>query len=226
MLERHVIAAGLGLAMLASGCQIVIPPRDKATIAKVEQVEAREAELERAAQWLIGSFSTRDQAAFGREYPDVRLNTARVWSRRKDGVWIVMEWAPPSDLQHPFRQRIVRARLQENGLLVCDLFSFPGQPVRYAEAWKTESRLGDLTPRDLGFLEGCQWVLKRAGDIVYEGGTVGEGCANTQRGATYETSEVRISPDAIMIWDRGFDKSGKQVWGATSGPTQYLRTGG
>lgn len=33
-----------------------------------------------------------------------------------------------------------------------------------------------------------------------------------------------VEPDRIVSWDRGFDESGSQVWGATAGGYVFLRT--
>ena len=48
-------------------------------------------------------------------------------------------------------------------------------------------------------------------------------CASDLRGAAYATSEVTITPQFVLSWDRGFDNTGKQVWGATEGPYVFLR---
>jgi len=60
-------------------------------------------------------------------------------------------------------------------------------------------------------------ILRKTADGVFEGSTVGKGCASELRGASYATSEVRITPEQLLSWDRGFDAQGKQVWGATKG---------
>ena len=40
-------------------------------------------------------------------------------------------------------------------------------------------------------------------------------CKSTLRGANYATSEVEITSEKIISWDRGFDIEGNHVWGAT-----------
>jgi CpeT protein len=37
------------------------------------------------------------------------------------------------------------------------------------------------------------------------------------RGATYATSEVIIKNQQMISWDRGYDSSDRQVWGAEKG---------
>jgi len=74
-----------------------------------------------------------------------------------------------------------------------------------------------LVPDSLSLKEGCAVLLKRVSDALFEGGTIGNGCTSDLRGASYATSEVTLTPDKLISWDRGFDAEGNQVWGATRG---------
>jgi len=58
---------------------------------------------------------------------------------------------------------------------------------------------------------------------TYEGSTEGNNCESDLRGAKYATSEVKISKDGIISWDRGYDAEGKQVWGAEKGGYIFKR---
>ncbi|MBK8230937.1 MAG: hypothetical protein IT349_04755 [Candidatus Eisenbacteria bacterium] len=57
----------------------------------------------------------------------------------------------------------------------------------------------------------------------YAGSTIGLDCESDLRGAAYATSEVSITKGGIVSWDRGFDASGVQVWGAERGGYRFLR---
>jgi len=57
----------------------------------------------------------------------------------------------------------------------------------------------------------------------FVGGTEGKGCASDLRRATYATSEVVVKLDHLTSWDRGFDKSDRQVWGAEKGGYVFLK---
>ena len=57
----------------------------------------------------------------------------------------------------------------------------------------------------------------------FEGGTVGQGCESTLMGATYASSQVVLRAEGSSSWDRGFDASGRRVWGATAGPCRFER---
>jgi CpeT protein len=66
-------------------------------------------------------------------------------------------------------------------------------------------------------------ILARKGFGVFDGSTVDSECISNLRGAVYATSEVRITPQELISWDRGFDERGNQVWGATEGGYVFKR---
>jgi hypothetical protein len=66
-------------------------------------------------------------------------------------------------------------------------------------------------------------ILHRREDGSFTGSTVEDRCRSTLRGATYATSEVKVYPDRIESWDRGFDGADEQVWGAVAGPYVFRK---
>ena len=103
------------------------------------------------------------------------------------------------------------------------VFLLPGSPLRFAGAWKDPARLAGLGPSDLKPREGCTVTLRRGEDGSFQGGTVGKGCPGDLAGAAYATSDVLLTADSLVLWDRGFDSDGKQVWGATQGAYRFDR---
>ncbi len=49
------------------------------------------------------------------------------------------------------------------------------------------------------------------------------GRAGVRQGASYATSEVTLDEVALESWDRGYDDTDTQVWGATQGPYVFIR---
>lgn len=128
-------------------------------------------------------------------------------------------------------------------------------PADFAGAWKApDLHFAHLTPADLELRDGCSIILHpvkhapseepaspvieggrtpqllngRADPAVpaeFEGATVGRACISTLAGAAYATSEVLVSEDRLVTWDRGFDAAGQQVWGATAGGYIFVRRG-
>ena len=52
---------------------------------------------------------------------------------------------------------------------------------------------------------------------------MGSGCPSNLHGASYATSEVTITPEALTSWDRGYDDNGKQVWGAENSAYEFRK---
>ena len=57
-------------------------------------------------------------------------------------------------------------------------------------------------------------LLQRVGENHYKGDTGIKTCESSLRGASYATSEVEMTSQKILSWDRGFDAEGNHVWGA------------
>jgi hypothetical protein len=93
--------------------------------------------------------------------------------------------------------------------------------LRFVGAWRNTNLLDGVTSRDLALRDGCSITLRRVAQNSFEGSTAGTGCESTLRGASYATSEVTVTPTELVSWDRGFDRSGVQVWGATVGGYRF-----
>lgn len=168
---------------------------------------------------MTGTFSSAAQAAAHPEhYAEIRLIMLPIWIDRSDAWWFYVEQAAAGALDRPYRQRIYRVSPLGEEQYRSEVYTLPGDPLAYAGAWRDERPLADLRPADLTLREGCSIHLRRTGPEEFVGSTVGAGCASTLRGAAYATSEVRITPQRMESWDRGFDEQGNQVWGAPEGP--------
>ncbi len=174
------------------------------------------------AGWLSGSFSSRAQAESDDRFRDVTLEVAPIWPARDDGPWLYVEQALAEQPDRPYRQRIYRLSAPTPGVVISDIFSIP-EPRAAVGAWQNPARLNALTPDDLTPLAGCSVRLERAGQGEYAGSTGSQTCPSTVQGASYATSEVRLTPDRLESWDRGFDARGRQVWGSEAGPYIFLR---
>ncbi len=177
---------------------------------------------------LIGSFDSTAQAEADPEYFAITLHMAEVWKERTDGPWIYVEQARAELADKPYRQRVYRLSALPGGRVQSEVFELPGtmdEVVKnYAGAWKLERPLSGLSPEKLVSRQGCAITLKRDEKTgAWIGSTDGNSCLSTLRGAAYATSEVTMTRTMLQSWDRGFDASGKQVWGATKGPYVFLK---
>jgi hypothetical protein len=172
--------------------------------------------------WMTGSFSSAEQAAADSAFYDIRLEMVRVWPERSDGWWMYIEQAVAGHTDAPYRQRVYRVTEVESDLFKSAVYALP-EPEVTVGAWRDEVPLEGLSPEDLELRAGCAVFLRRDSSGAFAGGTIGRGCASGLRGAAYATSEVVVTPGRIESWDRGFDESGEQVWGAEKGGYVFVR---
>jgi len=168
------------------------------------------------ASWLAGSFSSQEQSLVDSAFLDIRLRMVPIWEHRADAVWLYVEQATASHQERPYRQRVYRIRQRSDSAVESAVFEL-GQPERFVGSWAAPERLDALTPDSLLLRDGCSVLLRQQGDSAFVGSTVGTECASALRGASYATSVVMVTDSAIISWDRGWDRQGKQVWGAVSG---------
>ena len=179
-------------------------------------------------RWLTGLFSSEKQARDDPQMFDIRLTMTRIWPERDDGYWLYVEQARADAVDAPYRQRVYQVVDLGSGEFESRVYTLPGADIqetirRFAGAGKDPSKLADVTPADLKLREGCSIYLKRDADGCFSGSTRGRGCPSSREGASYVTSEVRLSSDVLESWDRGWDESGKQVWGSVQGGYVFRR---
>jgi hypothetical protein len=227
--------AALALAALLAACSC--PRRDPcAPCGPATTVSARataqvvlapapqaDADLDRLVECMSGEFSSAAQAKEDGDYRDIHLAMARIWRGRDDGRWLYVEQAVATMLDRPYRQRVYQIVRTDADTIESRVFQLK-DPKAAVGAWKGANPLAALTPADLEPLAGCAVVLRRAGADAFEGGTRGKECRNSFGGATYATSEVRVTATGIDSWDRGYDAADKQTWGAEKGGYRFLRT--
>jgi CpeT protein len=170
---------------------------------------------------MVGSFSSAEQAARDTNYFDIRLEMVEIWPEEPEADWLYVEQAAAWSLEQPYRQRVYRLSRSGSGELLSAVYTL-ASPQRFAGAYRDLALLENLTPDSLTEREGCAIVLQRKGE-VFVGSTIEDRCKSSLRGASYATSEVKISPTELQSWDRGFNAAGEQVWGAELGPYVFKK---
>jgi len=178
--------------------------------------------LERVATLLTGTFSSADQALADKNYRNTTLHAVRIWPDRTDGPWLYVEQAIAEALDQPYRQRVYQLALAADGTVETRVFTLD-DPIRATGAWRKTTPLSDLTPTRITFNEGCSVFFRAMPDGSFLGATHGDGCASDLRGATHATTEATLSSDQIVWWERGFNASGRQVWGSATGGYVFKR---
>lgn len=178
-------------------------------------------DLDLLVSWMSGAFSSSSQAAADEDFFDISLHMVPIWTERDDGRWLYVEQAVAEHADTPYRQRVYRVRQVDENLFESRVYTFP-EPLRFAGAWRAAAPLAELRPDVLSERDGCA-ILMRRRDDAFIGSTLGRLCTSDLRGASFATSEVTITGDALLSWDRGFDADGHQVWGAVQGGYVFTR---
>lgn len=172
--------------------------------------------MDQLKSWMTGSFSSQEQSEADTNFFHIQLEMVQIWKERNDAIWLYVEQAAAWSLDKPYRQRVYRLEDLGEGKYESAIFSF-NDPLRFAGNYNNENPLGELTPDSLNERSGCA-ILLELKDNIFEGSTDGKKCTSQLRGSTYATSAVRIEEFLLTSWDRGFDSTDVQVWGADTGP--------
>lgn len=174
-------------------------------------------DLRTLAEWLTGSFSSEKQAKENADYRNIVLHATEIWpDANRKFIWIYVEQATAENPDKPYRQRIYKLEQPLEDVFSSTIYSLP-QPEAYVGAWETPILFDNLKPSDLMERSGCAVYLKYDGLANFDGSTDGKSCQSDFKGAEYATSEVLVTQNQIVSWDRGFDANDKQVWGAERG---------
>jgi CpeT protein len=177
--------------------------------------------LELLKTYMLGSYSSAEQAAQDTNYFNIELEMVRIWLKETDGIWLYVEQATAKAKDKPYRQRIYHLEQQDDSTFISTVCNMDSMHL-FKGAYKDVARFGALRPSVAKPLEGCALVLHwRNGHFV--GSTHESDCKNAWGKATYATSEVDIGPDGMVSWDRGYDDTHAQVWGAENGGYRFVK---
>lgn len=177
-------------------------------------VAANDARFEQLQQWMQGHFNSSEQAKEDKEFYNIHLNMKQIWKDDKDNTWLYVEQAAEGYLDKPYRQRVYQLKQLSPSEFSSAVYTFDA-PLTYAGDWKKEQPLADLSPAKITEKVGCTVFLNwDESKQAFEGATKAKDCPSKLRGASYATSEVKVTKEGIVSWDRGYDASDKQIWGA------------
>ncbi|TAE08285.1 MAG: hypothetical protein EAZ95_17390 [Bacteroidetes bacterium] len=177
-------------------------------------------DLELAYQYLQGHFSSEEQAKQDTAFFHITLKIAPIWKKRKGEYWLYVEQATARKPEKPYRQRVYQ--LKKEGKKIVSYIYTLDKPLRFAGEYAKDEPLQNLTPDSLQLKQGCEVLLSKIGKS-FSGATQKQTCPSELSGAAYATSEVTLDAQKMISWDRGWDKAGKQVWGAEKGGYIFKR---
>ena len=175
------------------------------------------------ADSISGTFDSAAQADQDTRYDHAIWHRVEIWPGDKDARWVYAEnWL--AGAEKPYRQRISKFRLAEDGSIVSESFRFK-DAEQMVSAWSQPGRFQSVDKATLVSAAGCEIRLARTAPRQFEGSTYGQQCRNSYKGASYVVSRSVINMDGFTNWDRGFNQDGEQVWGPKTHGYRFLRSG-
>ena len=203
---RGVVLNGiLGLALLATGCT-------PGVVGVPEELPPFSGACTRCARWMEGSFVNTDQSR-DRGEPEYRLHQVRIWPERTDGIWMYSELDSPASPDRSIQQSVLRLNDDLEGGIVIESYELPGDSGMYRGDWRVPTRFDSVDQFNLEPKGGCSIQLRQDRDGGLSGSGGGDRCASTLPGSTYQSTRITIGPLGLTLWLKGYDSTGKQVFG-------------
>jgi len=176
--------------------------------------------MEELAYTMAGSYTSAEQAKADTSYFEIELEMVRIWPKNRDGAWLYVEQAVADTKEKPYRQRVYHLKQVDDSTFTSAILTIRNG-ANWFGAYTDPTRFATLSPDSLDALDGCTITLHRRGGL-YVGSTKERECPSTRNGAVYTTSEVVLTKDRMVSWDRGWDAAGKQAWGAELGGYVFI----
>ena len=174
-----------------------------------------EGDLKILADWMQGSYNSEEQSQNDSDYYNILLEMKKIWTNRSDGYWLYVEQAVAETKDQPYRQRIYHLVFEDN-IIKSIIYSLRDEK-KFIGGWKNTEIFYDLDPDSLQKRIGCEVIIKWLNENTFIGSTVENKCTSNMRGASYATTEVTITNNMVLSWDRGYNDKDEQVWGAVKG---------
>ena len=176
-------------------------------------------EMSELVNIMQGSYSSEKQSIVDTTYFNISLRMVPIWKNK--GHYLYVEQAMFKKQEKPYRVRIYKLT-QKGDAFISEIHTLKNEK-EWIGKWKTPEAFDSLSENDIELKQGCAVTLKRIGKNKFIGQTGDKTCPSELRGASYASSKVTVTQNEILSWDQGFDKNGKQVWGAEKGGYHFLK---
>jgi len=169
---------------------------------------------------MQGHYSSEKQSLEDKDYYNISLRMTPIWKDK--GNYLFVEQAIFDKQDKPYRVRVYKVSQRSENEFVSEIYTLKNEKD-WIGKWATPEAYDKLTEADLELKQGCEVVLKRVEKNKFTGSTGDKTCPSELRGASFANSKVTVTKNEILSWDQGFDKEGKQVWGATKGGYHFIK---
>ncbi len=175
------------------------------------------------AEWLAGHFNNFDQAI---ESPiwfaNIHVYQCPLPLSLFGDFAFYVEQAYDIDLDHPYRQRVVRL-IEHNHQLCLQTYGLRS-PELFIGSGREPQKLVSLTPDYLEAMPGCISAVEWTGSI-FKGESLDKTCIVFRKNrTTYHYNSFELGPNHFKSLDQGKDPDTDQVvWGSLSGPFNFVK---
>ena len=190
-------------------------------VASCDEVRNRDSEIEEFTNAITGTFSSEDQSKKEMGYTNLTLVNTRIWEDRP-GYWIYSENFLTDQPSKVFLQRIINIERIDSITLKTTRYTLR-KPDTYKNAWKNTDIFYTINKEDLIPKVGCEMYYSKKTSTIYHGQSKPKSCLSELENVSFIMSNIVLSEDKISVWVKGYNDSGKQIWGKIKGPYQYIR---
>ena len=178
------------------------------------------AEMRELVAIMQGHYSSEKQSKADEDYYNISLRMTPIWKDK--GNYLFVEQAIFDKQDKPYRVRVYKVTQKSANEFMSEIYTIKNEKD-WIGKWTTPEDYNKLTAADIELKQGCEVVLKRVEKNKFIGSTGDKTCPSELRGASFANSKVTVLENQILSWDQGFDKDGKQVWGATKGAYEFIK---
>ena len=169
---------------------------------------------------LTGTLTSAAQAARTEDYREIELRSCPVAAPGLGSTVLYVEQAVASAPDQPYRQRLYVLEEEDERTVRSEIYTLADPAAAVGLCGRGERR--SFHPSEATLREGCAVRMVFDG-AVFRGETAPGACPSSLRGASHATVAVTVTAEGLDSWDRGWDASGEQVWGAEAGPYEFRR---
>lgn len=169
---------------------------------------------------MQGHYSSEKQSIDDKDYYNISLRMTPIWKEK--GCYLFVEQAIFDKQDKPYRVRVYKITQKSENEFMSEIYTIKNEKD-WIGKWATPEAYEKLTDSDIELKQGCEVVLNRVEKNKFTGSTGDKTCPSELRGASFANSKVTVTKNEILSWDQGFDKEGKQVWGATKGGYHFIK---
>ena len=169
---------------------------------------------------MQGHYSSEKQSLEDKDYYNISLRMTPIWKEK--GNYLFVEQAIFDKQDKPYRVRVYKVSQRDDTEFISEIYTLKNEKD-WIGKWATSETYDKLTEADMELKQGCEVVLKRVAKNKFVGSTGDKTCPSELRGASFANSKVTVTENEILSWDQGFDKEGKQVWGATKAGYEFIK---